>query len=926
MKRTKKFLMTLVTAIFAVCVALSFAACGENDKPDDDTTVPEGTFTITTPADNAMDVSTTPVISWTAEKNATRYLVEIADNEKGENPAYTKETDGTSVTVANPLEHSKKYYLTVTAMKTDGDKHIALSYKKSGFTTVGEHDTETPDYTKTRTVYDFDDMTDEELAASFEMHTAGDPAALSLINRGEGKALRVGLSKGTNGWAGVTNSLPAEKKVWSGTKGIRMYVQGTAGVTVEVRFGKRGYQSWNAKFTINNEQPAYVAIPYEAFEDAGGGDGILDLSGITRLWFFFTGNVDGEVIIDDITIGSDELHTTDTRAEIEKSVKATAGVVEDFENYGGNWVTENATAEIVTTGALGGEKSLAVTPSSSWATVGFTTAPIDFSDITSVTFKASAGVYVMQLISGLNVVEKQFVCAADGDVTGVNLAELEPQNSSMTDDVTRIDYVRIGIKDKNGARVLIDDFTYSTETFVPADHTARMFADFEDGATFDDKFGALDTFDKEIKEADGNHYLEVTSTGKFGIELKNLAVLDFADTTGFTAKITSSAPVKFEVAFGSYGNVYEYFYSHYEGSFDLVVNYSAASLRAGNSGELNKSALNFMQIWVTGTGNMTVTLDELRFYNDEGKPADPEIQNFGLLLEDFEAENYVSRFDLLPGTPTVVKANDNSYLSLACSGPQGMQIGSKFALAMRDLGKAKGFALDLTVSQAATLEIKLGSWNNYYVATRKIYGNDNNVTRLVVDFDEMTLADGSSGALNKAAINFVQIWFTTYNEYTVTVDNIGFYDETADFGSKVIDDFSGYADNAALQAKWNASNLTLDGGKMKMTTASGWNGTQLNLCPGVGTIGGEEDYQNCRAVKIELTSTVDFTLVVKCTRWSNSLEKEIAVSAGENTVVVYFSTMTDGGISDMIFNSLTIGVTYYGVTDITFDSVEFLLG
>lgn len=923
MLKTKKTAIILLTIVMVLSMCFGLAACGE-DNPDD-TKVPEGSFAITSPVNGADNVSTTPEISWSAETNATLYLVEISENENMENPAFTKTTEQITVTVANPLSHSVKYYLTVTAMKTENGKNIALSYKTISFTTEKEHNVDPPDYTATRTVYDFDDMTAETLKSTFEMHTAGDEADVSLIERGEGKAMKVALSSGTNGWAGVISSLPAEKKVWSGTKGIRMYVQASAGVTIELRFGKRGYQSWSVEFTANNTQPAYVAIPYTAFKDAGGGDGIMDLSGITRLWFFFKGNMNGEVVIDDITIGSDEVHTTDTRYIIEKSVEAQIGVAEDFENYNGGWTFENATAEVVNEGALSGNKSLAVTPSSSWATAGYTLSPTDFGKVTAITFKASAGVYVLQLISGLNVVEKQFVCAADGDVTGVNLDELEPQNSSMNKDVSKIDYVRIGIKDKSGAKVLIDDFTFSDRKFVPADHSAGMIADFENGVSFDDLFTALSQFNKEITETEGNHRLAISATASFGIELKNLAVLDFKKTLGFTAKITSDVPVTIETAFGSYGNVYEYVYSHFDGSFDLVVDFEKATLRDGNYGELNKSAINFMQIWVKSAGAMTVTLDDLRFYSENDKPEAAEEQNLGLLIENFEGE-YKNRFGMLPGTATVKTENGNSYLSLSCSGPNGIQIEKGYALGMRDLSKAKGFALDMTINQSATLEIKLGSAGNYYVCNRTVYGPGNNIKKLVIDFAEMKLADGSTGALATDKIDFVQIWFTCYGEYTVTIDNVGFYTDSSVFGSKVIDDFSSYTTDDELRSKWNASNISVDNGKMKMTTASGWNGTQFNLCPGVGTIGGEEDYQNCRGVKIKFSSTVNFSLVFKATRWAASLEKEISVSAGQNEVTIYFGDMTNGGISDMIFNSITIGVTYYGTTDILFESVEFLVG
>ena len=42
---------------------------------------------------------------------------------------------------------------------------------------------------------------------------------------------------------------------------------------------------------------------------------------------------------------------------------------------------------------------------------------------------------------------------------------------------------------------------------------------------------------------------------------------------------------------------------------------------------------------------------------------------------------------------------------------------------------------------------------------------------------------------------------------------------------------------------------------------------------------------------------------------------------------MYFNQLSgENEWSDMIFNYLTIGLTYYGVTDITFDNVVFLRG
>ena len=113
-----------------------------------------------------------------------------------------------------------------------------------------------------------------------------------------------------------------------------MWVKGDGtGMNVEVRIGKRGYQSWATTFSVNNSDAGYVSIPFSAFEDIGGGDGIWDLAGITRFFLFFTGSSNSRLLIDDITIGSDANYTTDSRGEIETSVPAPAGVYDNFDGY-----------------------------------------------------------------------------------------------------------------------------------------------------------------------------------------------------------------------------------------------------------------------------------------------------------------------------------------------------------------------------------------------------------------------------------------------------------------------------------------------------------------------------------------------------------------------------------------------------------------
>ena len=112
---------------------------------------------------------------------------------------------------------------------------------------------------------------------------------------------------------------------------------------------------------------------------------------------------------------------------------------------------------------------------------------------------------------------------------------------------------------------------------------------------------------------------------------------------------------------------------------------------------------------------------------------------------------------------------------------------------------------------------------------------------------------------------------------------------------------------------------------MTLTTASGWNGLQFNFA-GKGDIGSANDYQNCFAVRVKITAEQPAELTVKLTRWANGIEKKYNLVAGENVIVAYFTDLEGAALSDYILNSLTLGVTYYGTAEFTFDDVDFLRG
>ena len=773
----------LIGLLMGILLLFAFVGC---DQKVPEGEIPEGAFKILTPADGSADVQIYPTITWTAESNAEIYHLEIAEKSDFVKLAAEDTTKGCSYTLSEPLEHSTKYYLRITALSEEEGKTYALSYKQCSFTTTAEHSTTPPDYTKARTIYDFEEYSDTAaLGTLFSRHTAGDPLEISLTEKGgasESKGMSLSYTPGVNDWAGALSSIPAEKKVWSGAKGIRFWIDSDgSGDSFEVRFGKRGFQSWSATFTMNNPEGMYVSIPFSAFEDAGGGDGILDLSGITRLWFFVQGARPAEIVIDDVTIGSDENYTTDTRAAAEDANKVQIGTVDDFESYkdvselDSKWTFESiGEKSFVESGAFGGEKSLSLTPSAGWSTLGIQMSYTDFSDVVSITFKASAGVYVVQLASDWNVIEKEISAAEDGQTIGVNISELAPQSSSMTIDMGQINLFRIGIKDKSGSQVVIDDIVYSSDTFVPDDNKAGVLEDFEsDGLNaFKSKWTSSGTITPSIVEKDGSNALSLAANGAFGMEATgyNLAALDFSEIVGVKMDLSMNQSGKVLIQIGSYGNVYTYekeFYGPENNIDSLVCDFNAMSLKEDgvSSGELNKEAINFFRIDVTTYGEYTFTLDNIEFYNASYKYEALSVDNFDSYEND-EALKAAWNID----TVSLVESEGNKAMQLtSVSGWNGAQFNlsaSGVIGAADDYQNCFAVRVKIVAEKPATLTVKLTRWSNGIEKNYDLVEGENIVIAYFVDLEGAALSDYS--------LNSITLGVTYYGTANFTIDDVEF--------------------------------------------------------------------------------------------------------------------------------------------------------
>ena len=380
--KKKGLLSMILGCVMALSVTLTSCQANVPELPPEAAVesqgVPLGNFEIKAPAFNSETADVNPHVSWTAERNAEEYLVSVSKDSTFSEIVAEETTWRTYTAISQTLDYSTKYYLRIYAMKEDEEtgKDIALSYRSTVFTTIADHATPVPDNTVTKTIHDFENFEDDyAIGEYFAQHTGGDPLVPTLA-AGEGvngsTAMKLSYTKADKGWSAVMSINTPEKKNWSGAKGIRMWIDSDGnGGTFTVSIGKRGYQRWSASMTLNATDPTYVTIPFSEFEDAGGGDGIWEMSGIVRLWFYFhakTGTNAATILVDDITIGADALHSTDTREDIAAIPKKALVVDTPFETFdvaadGNSWTlvydtntNKDLTKSIVTTGTSTGIK------------------------------------------------------------------------------------------------------------------------------------------------------------------------------------------------------------------------------------------------------------------------------------------------------------------------------------------------------------------------------------------------------------------------------------------------------------------------------------------------------------------------------------------------------------------------------------------
>lgn len=350
----KKGLFSIALGLI-MCCSFIFSACGfitptpQVEVATQD--VPLGRFEITKPVVNATNADVNPRVSWTKEVNAEKYRVSLSEDSTFEEICAEEETTRTYTAITETLKYATKYYLRIYAIKKNAEGNdVALSYRSTVFTTKESHEKPKFDGEATRTIHDFENFADdEEIDAFFETHTGGD-SLKATIAEGEGvngsNAMLLTYTRLGRGWSAVGSMNEPEKKNWNGATGVRFWIKVLegGGGTFSIKIGKRGYQRWRAQVVLNSEEPCYVTIPFSDFVDVGGGDGVWNQE-IVFLDFYYNGNSNAKILIDDFTIGSGELYSTDTRKDMEDPKKAivvdTPFETFDKESSASLWKIEN---------------------------------------------------------------------------------------------------------------------------------------------------------------------------------------------------------------------------------------------------------------------------------------------------------------------------------------------------------------------------------------------------------------------------------------------------------------------------------------------------------------------------------------------------------------------------------------------------------
>lgn len=122
-----KKIVSVFALLLSLCLSVIVLAACDRDDTDYTTVIPEGSFTVLSPTADAVDVPTSPTITWTAEPNATAYHVEIVH---GETVVAETAVSDLQATLTG-LTHATRYTLRITAIDAGGETLSRLPARRS---------------------------------------------------------------------------------------------------------------------------------------------------------------------------------------------------------------------------------------------------------------------------------------------------------------------------------------------------------------------------------------------------------------------------------------------------------------------------------------------------------------------------------------------------------------------------------------------------------------------------------------------------------------------------------------------------------------------------------------------------------------------------------------------------------------------------
>ncbi|MBG0563736.1 carbohydrate binding domain-containing protein [Actinoplanes aureus] len=249
-------------------------------------------FELVTPASGATGVIGPRTYSWTPAAGAGYYTLTVSRNADLSDPeiSVTGLAEPT-FTSARDLDPATTWYWRVRATNAAG----STTAPAGTFTTRAVP-------TAPATIDDYEGYADDaSLTAAYVRNTGGDPVTTSLVASptGAGRAMRLDVTAGAAGYAGVTRTFAGAVDLW-GQQGIELWLDrsGTQ-ASITIQFVAAGVY-WEHTLPAGGGS-GVVRVPFTSFAQppwAPSGD--LDLQKVTQLSVYLGGGDSGQLIVDDV--------------------------------------------------------------------------------------------------------------------------------------------------------------------------------------------------------------------------------------------------------------------------------------------------------------------------------------------------------------------------------------------------------------------------------------------------------------------------------------------------------------------------------------------------------------------------------------------------------------------------------------------------